>query len=72
MKTFIMIAALTLASGVAMAEGGKHGKISTSPVFAEDQITEAGIVVDVPDNCTPLVAADHSQVMIWCGEAEED
>jgi hypothetical protein len=78
MKTFIMIAALTLATGVAMAngggQGGKIGKVETSLVFADDQTTPAGLAVDIPEDCTALLAADQSQFMIWCGagEGEED
>lgn len=69
-RTGWIMALLLLASFLSMvviaearAEGGKVGKISTSPVFSADA-QPAGLVVNVPEGC--VIVPAQSQVVVWC------
>ncbi len=67
MKTFILFTALTLASGFAMAEGGKHrGSTSSSPLYDIDG-DQVGEVIELPAGCvtTPPQAADDDQSVLF-------
>jgi hypothetical protein len=66
MKTFIMITALTLASGVALAEGGKN-RGEPSPIYDINGVT-VGTVIPVPEGCEVVVPQSGKSVYLMCEE----
>jgi len=66
MKTIIMITALTLTSGIALAEGGKN-RGEPSPIYDISGDT-VGTVIPVPDGCEVIVPQSGKSVYLMCVE----
>ena len=66
MKTLILFVAITMASGFAMAEGGKN-RGAPSPIY-DVSGDEVGTVIPVPDGCEVVVPQSGKSVYLMCTE----
>jgi hypothetical protein len=66
MKTLILFVAITMASGFAMAGGGKN-RTASSPIYDVNGDT-VGTVIPVPDGCEVVVPQSGKSVYVMCDE----